>query len=153
MNGPRYGILSAVFWSISLSAGAAARLPFSDSFESGDFSKWDGGLFVQLSVTACDAASGLFAAEGRISSGQSANQYMDFIFGDHMRVGGAAVTASSGLWLQFDSKFDSGFKLGRTASLHKIAILNFEDENGRRRYQLLINVWTSSGEYYLEHLK
>jgi hypothetical protein len=144
---------SAVLLSTALSAGAATRLPFSSNFETGDFSEWDGGQVGELSVTSSDAAAGRFAAQGRISSGRIANQYMDFIFGDHARVGGTGVTAPSGLWLQFDSKFDSDFTFGRSANLHKIAIINFEDENSRRRYQVLINVWTGSREYYLEHLK
>lgn len=153
MKHSRHCILSIVFLSISLSASAATRLPFSSNFETGDFSEWDGGLVGELSVTSPDAAEGRFAAQGRVTSGQVANQYMDFIFGDHVRVGGTGVTASTGLWLQFDSKFDSDFVFGRSANLHKIAIINFEDENGRRRYQILVNVWTGSREYYLEHLK
>jgi len=149
----RSGFFSAALLSAALSAGAATLLPFSSNFETGDFSEWDGGLVGDMSVTAADAADGRYAAQGRISTGQMANQYMDFIFGDHVRVGGTAVTASSGLWLQLESKFDAGFAFGRSATLHKIAIVNFEDENGRRRYQILVNVWTGSREYYLEHLK
>ncbi len=88
-----------------------------------------------------------------MAAGQGADNYKDYVFGDHPRAGGEAVSPATGLWLRFDSKFDAGFTFSQTARLHKIAIVNFEDEQSRRRYQLIINVWTGSREYFVEHLK
>ena len=147
------GVISIGCMLVTQLATAATRLPFTSSFETADFAEWDGGLDGDLSVTSADATDGRFAAQGRMTRGQVANQYKDFIFGDHIRVGGEAVTPANGLWLQFDSKFETGFEFGSSANLHKIAIINFEDENGRRRYQILVNVWTASREYFVEHLK
>jgi hypothetical protein len=36
--------------------------------------------------------------------------------------------------------------------VHKIAIVNFEDGNGRRRYQLILNVYVPTQQYFFEHL-
>jgi hypothetical protein len=82
--------------------------------------------------------------------GVAADNYKDFYFGDHVVVGG--VAADDELWLQFDSKFDADFRFGQNEDIHKIAILNFEDENGRRRYQLVINILVSSQTYFIENL-
>lgn len=132
---------------------AATGLPFESSFESADFSEWDGGLRETLSVTSGDASQGRFSTQGVMTSGQTTDNYMDYVFGDHARIGGEPVTPANGIWLQFDSKFDDGFRFGRNVTLHKIAIINFEDENGRRRYQVLVTAWTETGEYFLDHLK
>lgn len=134
-------------------AGAAERLPFRSSFETGNFSDWNGGLEASMSITAADASDGRYSTQAVMTLGQTADNYKEFLFGDHLRVGGVPVTPANGLWLSFDSKFDSGFTFGSNTNLHKIALINFEDENARRRYQIIINVWISTGEYFVEHLK
>ena len=134
-------------------AMAATGLPFTSSFERGDFSEWDGGLETSMSVTSTDATNGSLAAQARMTRGQAADNYKDYIFGDHARIGGEPVTPTTGIWLRLDSKFDQGFVFGGAANLHKIAIINFEDENGRRRYQVIINVANRSRDYFVEHLK
>jgi len=146
------GIL--VLYSLAgLPAGAATGLPFSSSFETGDFSEWDGGLDATMTVTSEQASDGSYSVRAVKQSGQTADNYKDFLFGDHSRVGGTPVTPQTGVWLRLDSKFDTGFVFGSNAIMHKIAIINFEDENARRRYQIIINVESRTREYFVEHLK
>lgn len=133
------------------SSFAATRLPFSSGFETGNFSEWDGGLDETLVVTSDDSYSGQYSARSTMIAGQATDNYKDFYFGDHEIVGGDPVDGD-GLWLRFYVKFDVGFNYGG-APLHKIALINFTDSNGRRRYQLLINVLTETGEYMVEHLR
>jgi hypothetical protein len=138
----------ALFSSVAL---AATRLPFNSSFETGNFSGWDGGLAGRMSVTNEDASVGNYSAKGIVVAGQGADHYQDFYFGNHPRIGGEAVSVDRGLWLSFDSKFDNGYTFG-SANVHKIALINFDDENARRRYQIILNIYTPTGEYFLEHL-
>lgn len=141
---------------IAASAGAAERLPFRSGFETGNFSDWNGGLEASMSVVSGGASQGTYSTQAIMTRGQPADNYKEFLFGDHPRVNagnGAAVTVSSGIWLTLDSKFDTGFAFGSSANLHKIALVNLEDENSRRRYQIIINVWTANRQYYIEHLK
>lgn len=134
-------------------ASAAARLPFTSSFETGDFSEWNGGLDATLVVTNEQASHGSYSARSTMTLNTTSDNYKEYRFGNHPTVGGAPVTEANGLWLTFDSKFDTGFRWATQSNLHKIAIINFEDENSRRRYQLIINVIPSSQVYFLEHLK
>lgn len=146
------GVLFATLVLSAPCASSATGLPFVSSFESGDFSEWDGGLDSTLRVTSTEATAGEYSAQGTMTRGRPTDNYKDYIFGDHSRVGGDPVTPAQGIWLQFDSKFDAGFKFGLNSGFHKIAILNFEDENGRRRYQVVLDTATRSGEYFLERL-
>jgi hypothetical protein len=136
---------------IPQASAAPARLPFRSSFEPGNFSEWNGGITGRLSVTNETASQGTYSAKGIVVAGSGADHYRDFYFGNHPTVGGEAVSTERGLWLSFDSRFDNGFVFG-SAPVHKIMLVNFEDENSRRRYQIIVNVWTPTGEYFLEHL-
>jgi hypothetical protein len=136
---------------ISQSFAAPARLPFRSSFEAGNFSEWNGGLTGRLSVTNETATQGTYSAKGVMVRGTTADHYRDFYFGNHPTVGGEAVSVDRGLWVSFDTRFDAGFTFG-SASVHKIALINFDDENARRRYQIILNIWVPTGEYFLEHL-
>lgn len=131
----------------------ATRLPFRSSFETGSFSEWHGGLDARMTVTQEQASDGRYSVRASMQSGTGNDNYKEFRFGDHSTVRGTPVNVSDGLWLTFDSKFDSGFQFSRSARFHKIAILNLEDENARRRYQVVLNVRTSDGQYFIEHLK
>ena len=131
---------------------APARLPFRSSFETGNFSEWPGGRTGQMSVTNEDAKDGTYSAKGIITAGTGADHYRDFYFGNHPQVRGEAVSVDRGVWLSFDTKFDNGFVFGTASPVHKIALINFDDENSRRRYQIILNVWVPTGEYFLEHL-
>jgi len=135
-------------------AMAAARLPFRDGFESGNFAAWNGGLESTMSVTASQAAVGTYSVQSILTPGTPTDNYKDYLFGDHRSVGGTPVTPQAGVWLSLQSKFDPGFLFGTNTGNHKIAIVNFEDENGRRRYQIIINVAVrGGGDYIIEHLK
>jgi hypothetical protein len=130
---------------------ATERLPFTSSFETGDFSEWQGGRDATLTVSSLKASAGTRAARAVMTLGQTTDNYKDFYFGDHPTVNGEPVS-DNGLWLRFDSQFEEGFVFG-SSLLHKIALINFCDANGRRRYQILINVWIPTGRYFIEHLR
>lgn len=142
--------------SICSSAFGASRLPFTDGFESGDFSAWNGGLVNGFSVSPQDAPVGRYAAKGESVLGMPTDYYQDAYFGDHPRVGGAA--ASGGLYVKFSHKFDVGFQLGSTARYHKVLLINFEDGNDARREQIILNVGgvfdngSRLGQYLIENI-
>lgn len=128
------------------------RLPFRSSFETGNFSEWNGGLDATMTVTSTQASAGTRSAQSVMIAGQTTDNYKEYVFGDHPRVNGSPVTTTQGVWLSFDSKFDTGFRFATGANVHKIAIVNFEDGNGRRRYQLILNVYVPTQQYFFEHL-
>lgn len=131
---------------------AAARLPFSSSFETGSFSEWNGGLDSSMTITSSVATDGRYSTQSVMTPGRSTDNYKEYVFGDNRRVGGEA--ADDGVWLTFDSRFDTGFHYADGAGVHKIAIVNLEDVNdGRRRYQIIVNVIPRNGEYFIDHLK
>lgn len=136
---------------IAGTAHAATGLPFRSSFEAGNFNEWNGGLDATMVVTSETATDGTRSVRSTMTAGRSTDNYKDYVFGDHARVGGTGITVANGIWLTFDSRFDTGFVFG--SNVHKIAILNLENENSRRRYQIIINVWSDSREYFVEHLK
>jgi hypothetical protein len=138
------------------SAFGASRLPFTDGFETGDFSAWDGGRVSGFSVLPQDASAGSFAARGQSVLGMPTDYYQDAYFGDHPRVSGTAATG--GLYVKFSHKFDSGFQLGSTARYHKVLLINFEDSNDARREQIILNVagvydnGSRFGQYLIENI-
>ena len=135
-------------------SAAATKLPFRSSFESGTWDDWNGGPDTSLRIVSDDATDGRNSARAVMTAGTPTDNYKDFVFGNSNRVpGGVAVTEQQGVWMAFDAKFETGFRFGTSANLHKLAILNFEDENGRRRYQLIVNVRNSDRMYFVEHLK
>jgi hypothetical protein len=133
-------------------ASAATRLPFRSDFENGTFTEWNGGPEASMSITTQTAASGRYSTQAVMRAGTPTDNYKDYVFGDHPVVGGTPV-ASSGLWVRFDTMFDSGFQFGTGQNLHKSVIINFEDENARRRYQIILNVQNANRQYFVEHLK
>jgi hypothetical protein len=151
MNLARSMTYSAVMALASASALAATGLPFRSSFENGDFREWNGGNDASMTVSTETATDGTRSVRSVNTAGSTTDNYKDYIFGDHARVGGTGVTEQNGLWLQFDSRFDTGFVFG--SNVHKVAIVNLENEAGRRRYQIIINIWSTTGEYFVEHLE
>lgn len=152
---PQAALLSALlgFAAQQPVMAAAARLPFESGFETGDFREWDGGLDASMTVTAQQSAQGRYSAQSVMTLGSTTDNYKEYVFGDHPRVAGLPVTVETGLWLEFDVKFDSDFQYPACQCVHKIAILNLEDESSRRRYQLIINLWTPDRTFFVEHLK
>lgn len=132
---------------------SASGLPFTSSFETGTFSEWNGGLDASMTVTGAVASEGRYSTQSVMTPGSPTDNYKDYVFGDHPRAGGVPVDSSKGLWLSFDSRFDTGFHFADGAVVHKIAIINLEDANALRRYQIIINVWCENGEYFVDHLK
>lgn len=151
----RRSFLSGFLAMTLISQGAHAavtRLPFADSFESGSFSLWDGGPQTSMSIVTGDATDGTRSVRGDITAGQGVNNYKDFYFGNHPRIGGEGVSLERGLWVSLDAKFDNGFVFGTRSAVHKILLVNFDDANALRRYQITINVYAPTGEFFLEHL-
>lgn len=132
---------------------SATGLPFKSTFETGTFSEWNGGLDASMTVTSATASEGRYSTQSVMTPGSPTDNYKDYVFGDHPFVHGEAVNANTGLWLTFDSRFDTGFHFADGAVAHKVAIINLEDSNARRRYQIIINVWCENGEYFVDHLK
>jgi hypothetical protein len=131
---------------------AVARLPFSSSFETGSFSEWNGGLDASMTISSSVASDGRYSTQAVMTPGRSTDNYKEYVFGDNRRVGGEGAT--NGVWLTFDSRFDTGFRFADGAVVHKIAIINLEDPNdGRRRYQIIVNVWCADNTYFIDHLK
>lgn len=142
---------STVLALASASVLAATGLPFRSSFESGDYREWAGGRDATMTVTTATATDGTHSVQSVNTAGQPTDNYKDYVFGDNPRVNGTPVTVQNGVWLELDSRFDTGFQFG--SNVHKIAIINLENEAGRRRYQIIINVWSDTRNYFVEHLK
>jgi hypothetical protein len=138
---------------ITQPAFSAARLPFSSSFETGSFSEWNGGLDTSMTVTAAVASSGRYSTQSVMIPGSVTDNYKEYVFGDHPRINGEPVTVANGIWLTLDSRLDTGFHFADGATVHKVAIVNLEDSNSRRRYQIIINIIPQSGDYMVDHLK
>lgn len=134
-------------------AMSAARLPFTSSFEGGTFGEWNGGLDSTMTVTGSVASQGRYSTQSVMIPGSVTDNYKEYVFGDHPRVGGEAVSVANGLWLTLNSRLDTGFRFADGATVHKIAIVNLEDANSRRRYQIIINIIPQSGDYFVDHLK
>lgn len=134
----------------------AVTLPFTDSFESGDFRAWNGGKINGFAVAPARARAGHYAARGTSTPGLPTDYYQDAYFGDHPRAKGAPVT--SGLYVKLSHKFDNDFDFGTASRYHKVLLINFEDENDLRREQILLNVFGTSksnantGQYVIENI-
>jgi hypothetical protein len=128
-------------------ANAATGLPFSSGFESGNFSEWDGGLETSLSVSTANPYVGTYSARSESVIGRGTDNYKDKYFGDHPSYGGEPV---SEFYIRFYFKMDTGYDFG-SEGYHKIAIVNFEDNQGLRRYQIVINVNSANNQYVLEN--
>lgn len=134
----------------------AVTLPFTDGFEAGNFSAWNGGRTNGFSVSATSAHTGRYAAGGTSSLGIGTDYYQEAYFGDHPRASGAPV--ANGLYVKFSHKFDSDFNLGTAADSHKVLLINFEDSNDLRREQIILNVFgttpigTNRGHYMIENI-
>lgn len=140
---------AALFWLASF-GHAATGLPFTSDFETADFSDWSGGPDPTMSIVDYGAYSGTYAVRSTMPGGTLIDNYKDYFFGDHVAVNGDP--ADQDLWLRFASQLGSDFEFLDDA-YHKLAIINFTDSNGLRRYQLIVTVQRSSGEYFIENLK
>jgi hypothetical protein len=129
-------------------AGAAAsntRLPFTSTFDAGNFDEWDGfrnTTGVTLPTTGCQSGR---CTRSPLVAGTLSDNYGDFYFADFTTIGGSKVEE---IWLQVWSKFDSGLTWPNRGQ--KIAILNLTDgQSTERRYQVTLYV-NPSGQYAVE---
>ncbi len=140
----------------SCATAKAVTLPFTDSFESGDFRHWNGGRTSGFSVSPTNVHSGSYAACGTSFPGKKTDYYQDANFGDHPRAHGQAV--KDGLYVKFAHNFGPGFDLGTTANHHKVLLINFEDDNDLRREQIILNVFGNTAnrnnhrQYVIENI-
>lgn len=136
--------------SVSQAAGSSTtpsntKLPFTSTFDSGDFNEWDGfrnTTGATITTQGCQAGSCL---RSPLIAGTTSDNYGDYYFGDFPTVGGTKVEE---VWLRLYSKFDSGLTWPNRGQ--KIAILNLTDGvSTQRRYQVTLYV-TPTGQYALE---
>jgi hypothetical protein len=122
------------------------RLPFTATFDRGDFSEWDG---FRNSTGATIVDSGCFS--GRclrtpLLAYDVGDNYGDFYFGDHAS-SLARGTKVEEVWLRLYSKFSSPF----TFRGNKIAIFNITDgSTWTKHYQVYIHI-RSDGNYWVQH--
>jgi len=128
-------------------AVAENGLPWSSSFESGDFSDWNGYVGGDVGLVSGSAIDGNWATRIDLIANTLNNNYVEHYFGDHIRIGLEKVDE---LYLQFYSKFESGYTWHDRQS-HKIAIINLTDGvTSDRRYQVYVYV-TPDGDYAIDH--
>ena len=122
-------------------------LPFSDTFESGNFNAWD-GTSGPIAVYNQGAYAGTYSARSTITSGGISSSYADYYFGT--KDGLDPVTELT--WTGY-VKFDSITTWPTLAC--KITNLNIYNASGTQEYQILLAVaGTNSGkagQYYIEN--
>jgi hypothetical protein len=132
---------------ITLPSSGQTGLPFSDGFESGSFSLWDGSSG-QIAVYNSGCRSGSHCSRATITSGSDSTAYADYYFGQ--KEGKNPVDE---LTMTTYVKFDSITSWPVYA--HKITNLNIYDGNGDQSYQVLLGVAGSNsgraGQYYIEN--
>ncbi len=127
-----------------LAALAQTRLPWSATFEVGDFSEWDGFRNTTGAVVTDQGCRTGRCVRTPLIAGTNSDTYGDFYFADHVTRRGTKVEE---VWLRVWSKFDPGLTF---PSGQKIAILNLTDGvSSERRYQVILYV-RSNGEYALQ---
>ena len=142
-------IVSSALLLLAFASGAAhsqsTRLPFSSTFEGGNFSEWDGfrnTTGVTIESSGCQSGR---CARAPLVTGTTSDNYGDFYFGDHVSSGGSKVEE---VWLSFYSKFDSGITWPNRSQ--KLAIINLTDGvSSERRYQVYAYV-RPNGEYAVD---
>lgn len=121
---------------------------FADDFESGDFSNWNG--FSQtptLTVSQTNPQAGSNHARATLSDGSLNNNYLEHYFGYHalQQPGGTAVEEA---WLHGYLAFNGDVVPGSQSQ--KAFIVQFEDDDGDRRYQVYGYV-APDGAFKLDH--
>ena len=117
-------------------------LPWSASFESGDWSEWSSGTpHGQSIISSTDCRSGSYCSRSPLTAGTNSDNYIDFYFGNFPTISdGDSVT---GVEATYWTKFDRGYDW---SSGTKTAIFNICDSTGSRRYQVYVYV-KQNGEY------
>jgi hypothetical protein len=129
----------------SLSLAQTTRLPWTSTFEGGNFSEWNGfrnTTGVTIESSGCQSGR---CARAPLIAGTTNDNYGDFHFGDHSTVRGAKVEE---VWLKFYSRFDPGSVWPNRSQ--KLAILNVTDgQSLTRRYQIYVYV-RPNGQYAVD---
>lgn len=129
---------------------AISRLPFTDSFESGNTGAWDVTGGVVSIVTTERYGSGTRSASTLATLGQQSDNYLEYNFGDAPSVGGTP-TGMNDLWIRFAHKWASDYIDSDAAIIaQKLLLLNAHNPaTGRRRYQVTFNVF-NNGSYFFD---
>jgi hypothetical protein len=131
------------------SGPVGSRLPRTFGFETGHVGEWTDGFRDVTGVQVVkEGAYFGYALRSPIIQGTTSENYGDFLFGDHVAVGGPKVEE---IWCVLFSKFEDGYVWPDRA--HKIAMFNLQDKTSNspwlRRFQVILAVDTR-GRYFLE---
>jgi hypothetical protein len=123
-------------------------LPWTSSFESGDFREWNRGPR-NVTVVTTDAPDGTRAARAALVAGtQNPTTYAEHVFGDWYSLP-SPKTKVEEVYLRFYSRFSSGYQWPNTGQ--KVVIFNLMNGvDGDRRYQVYISI-NSDGTYRVDH--
>lgn len=132
-------VVLGVVATLPTAASAQTRLPFTSTFDQGNFNEWTGGFRNTTGVTiqssGCQSGS---CARAPIIGGTDNDNYGDYYFGDHSTVRGTKVEE---VWLRFYSRFDSAGGWPTSGWETKLALLNLTDgQSSERRYQVFLIV-------------
>jgi hypothetical protein len=129
-----------------LTSAQAIRLPWTSTFDAGNFDEWDGFRNTTLVTIETEGCQSGRCARAPLEVGITNNNYGDFHFGDYFSVRDQKVDE---VWLRFYSKFDPGIVWPNRSQ--KLAILNLTDgQTSTRHYQIYIFV-RPNGEYATDH--
>lgn len=136
-------LLIVLFSATPVNAQTNTGLPWASSFETGDFTEWNGYTRGDITLVEGSAADGRWASRINLVANTLNDNYYEHYFGDHVTTGLDRVDE---LYLQFYSKFESGYQW-HTLYSHKIAIINLTDGMAwDRRYQ--VYVWVTPDGFY-----
>lgn len=130
-------------------ASGDTGLPFTSSFEDGTTStEWPlGGQGTFTTTTTGNPPDGSYAVYASLTSGTHSDNYLDFVFGDHVNATSEDIVEE--VWLEVESKFETGYTW--PSDSQKIILLNLTDGSStQRRYQVIIQV-DSDGEYVVDN--
>jgi hypothetical protein len=133
--------------------GPIALLPFTSSFEGGNTSEWTSGFQGgTITVNQNQAYDGTFAMSVLNVVGGN-DDYVSFLFGDALQVGGAGMVAGDNLWLRFAYKWGSNWQDNGYNSLIKVMLMNAHNPTtGARMFQTTLNYYVPTQIYSLEFL-
>jgi hypothetical protein len=145
LSATRLSLAAVLVGGLATIAGAQGTgLPFTSTFETGDFSEWDGFRNTTGATVVSTGCQSGRCLRTPLISGTNSDTYGDFYFADHSSRGGTKVEE---LWLRVYSKFDPGLTF---PSGQKVAILNLTDGvSSERRYQVIVYV-RSNGEFAVQ---
>jgi hypothetical protein len=129
--------------------GSATGLPWTSTFENGNFSEWNRGADPAIQIVSSGAQAGSHAARAPLVAGsQNEDTYAEHVFGDWFNLPTPKERVEE-LYVRLYSKFSSGYQFPSTGN--KVMIINLTDgTNSQRRYQVYISI-NSDGSYRVDH--